>query len=70
MLVLAFGVTVFIGLLFAMSISVGVLAVAGTMGTTVRLAEFLGFLEIVTLARNEGRGRKNKKHRDNFHGAT
>ena len=45
-----------------------VLAVTRAMGT-VGFMEFLGFLPIVALARNEGHGRKNKKHRENFHRA-
>lgn len=44
------------------------LAMTRAMGT-VGFMEFLGFLPIVALARDEGRGRKNKKHRENFHRA-
>lgn len=73
MAVLGFLVLATFGVLFVMACSttafmVAVLTVTGTM-SAVGFMEFLGFLPIVALAGNEGHGRKNKKHRENFHRA-
>ncbi|BCU75329.1 hypothetical protein llg_00440 [Luteolibacter sp. LG18] len=67
------GVLVFAAfVLLAMTGRFLVAAVLTTVGRavgTVGLMQFLGFLPIVALAGNEGHGRKNKKHLENFHRA-
>jgi hypothetical protein len=53
----------------SLNIVVGIMSWRMTVRGTMRLVKLLGFFPIMTLAGNEGHGRKNKEHRDNFHRA-